>query len=150
AKPRTAAPQIGQSTETPRKPGRTSPCFQDISATPAAIATAAAAASAGTRSPRTRPAPISAKSGAVPETAPVSVGPSTSLERNVISVTTAGKNTPTTANMSAASALYAVASTVKGAARTKNTAAVGMLTAAPGIGSRERSPIRPVTSARPK
>ena len=66
---------------------------------------AAMAARAGICSPSRRAAATSANSGVVPDTVLVSVGPSSSLERKLSSVTTAGKNRPTTANRTAAVAL---------------------------------------------
>ena len=78
------------------------------------------------------------------------MGPSSSFERKVRIVTSAGKNTPTTANTIAASRLKSRASNANGAASTNRSVAVGMLIAAPERASSVRSPMRAAINAMPK
>src|SRR2546428_8364356 len=112
--------------------------------------TGAAGAGEGIFSPSSSAAATSANRGVVPETVLVTVGPSSSLERKLISVTTAGKNRPTSANRVAAVALNWDRSSAKGAAAAKSSVAVGMLIAAPERGSSERRPTLALTWAVPK
>src|SRR5213078_2166193 len=101
-------------------------------------------------SPSSSAAATSAKRGVIPETVLVTVGPRSSLERKLSSVTTAGKNRPTSANRIAAAALNRERSSAKGAAAANSSVAVGMLIAAPERGSRERRPALALTCAMPK
>src|SRR5437762_7618738 len=117
---------------------------------PITTPSAAAAACEGIFSPSSSAAATRANRGVVPETVLVTVGPRSSLERKLSSVTTAGKNRPTSANRIAAAALNRESSSAKGAAAAKRSVAVGMLIAAPERGSSERRPTLALTCAMPK
>src|SRR3989454_1514273 len=149
ASARTTAPRNGQPSDHPEN-RRTPPGCQERSAMPITTPTAAAAACEGTFSPSSSAAATSANRGVVPETVLVTVGPRSSLERKLSSVTTAGKNSPTSANRLAAVALNRDRSSAKGAAAANSSVAVGMLIAAPERGSSERRPTLAVTWAMPK
>src|SRR2546426_1195568 len=149
ASARTKAPRNGQPSDHPEN-RRTPPGCQERSAMPITTPTAAAAACEGICSPSSSAAATSANRGVVPETVLVTVGPRSSLERKLSSVTTAGKNRPTSANKVAAVALNWDRSSAKGAAAANRSVAAGMLSAAPERGSSERRPTLAVTWAMPK
>src|SRR5258708_38651046 len=117
---------------------------------PTTTPAAATAARAGICSPSSRAAATSANSGVVPDTVLVAVAPSNSLERKLSSVTTAGKNRPTTPNRIAAVVLNWDRSSAKGAATMKMSAALRTLIAAPARASSVRRPTRAVTWPMPK
>src|SRR2546426_5979244 len=149
ASARTTAPRNGQPSDHPEN-RRTPPGCQERSAMPITTPSAAAAACEGIFSPSSSAAATSANRGVVPETVLVTVGPRSSLERKLSSVTTAGKNRPTSANRIAAVALNWDRSSAKGAAAANSSVAVGMLIAAPERGSSERRPTLALTWAMPK
>src|SRR3989454_10361783 len=133
ASARTTAPRNGQPSDHPEN-RRTPPGCQERSAMPLTTPTAAAAACEGIFSPSSSAAATSANRGVVQETVLVTVGPSSSLERKLSSVTTAGKNWPTSANRSAAAALNWDRSSATGAAAANSRVAGGISHALPGCG----------------
>src|SRR2546426_10257377 len=94
ASARTTAPRNGQPSDHPEN-RRTPPGCQERSAMPITTPSAAAAACEGIFSPSSSAAATRANKGVVPESVLVTVGPRSSLERNLTSVTTAWKNSPT-------------------------------------------------------